>query len=389
MPEFEPRHAFEHIDKLAYEIGPRLAGTRGDQMASDYIKKQFNSYGMNTKIHEFKFVDRSLRVKVTACILAAAFVATLFLPPQLSFSVWLIALALWRSLGKIMPKRRSQNIIAELKVKEPKKHVTITAHYDSARCTVSYGLGIFVKFTFLPTLIAITTVLALNAFSILPAWTFIWIILASIFLPICSSMFISASSRKISPGADDNASGVAVMLEAARGISKEPPSDADLTFIAFGAEEQGLIGSHKLVNENLLPKDTIVLNLDMVGAGSQAYVVEGNGILRRKKTSPELNEKLTTSIKSAGIKPKLWWAALAGHDHIPLVKTKMRATTFSFDVKVKDKLGNYIARLFKLPNAKVRGYQYIHTPRDTPEQIDLMNIERAGAVVLEFIKTVS
>jgi len=128
--------------------------------------------------------------------------------------------------------------------------------------------------------------------------------------------------------------------------------------------------------------------LDGVGVGPHAYVIEGNGILRRRRTSPQPNQVLANSIKGVGSEPRLWWAALARHDHIPFVQAKMRATTYTTDVGGKDRLGRFIARAFRLPNARVRGYRHIHTLEDTPERIELANIERAGRVVLEFIKTV-
>ncbi len=386
MAEFEPRHAFEHLDKLAYEIGPRLAGTRGDRLAADYIQKQFEESGLKVRRQEFGFVNRSARTKVTACIFGTAFVASLFLPPELSLAVWLAALCIWRSLSALMPKRRSQNIIVTLKVGKPKRRVAVTAHYDSAPCMISYKLHLFVRFTFLPTLAIVTLVLTLRALGILPGWPLVWGVLAFIFLPVCAGLFITASSRRVSPGAYDNASGVAVMLEVARVFSEAPPKDMELSFIAFGAEEQGLVGARKLVESKVLAEDTRVLNLDGVGLGSQAYVIEGNGILRRRRTSPELNDVLADSIKSAGLQPKLKWAALAGQDHIPLVRAKMLATTFTQEAVDKDELGRFIGKAFALPNAGTRGYRYLHTLEDTPEGIELSKIEHAGQVVLGFIK---
>jgi len=387
MQGFEPRRAFEHLDKLAYEIGPRLAGTRGDRMAADYIQKQFESCGLKTRVQEFKFVPRAARVKITALLFASAFISLLFLPPQLSLVAWLAVIVIWRSLGKIMPKGESRNIIASAGTKKPKKRVAITAHYDSAPCMVSYKLYLFVRFAFLPALIIVAAIVAARALGVLPSWVIMWSVLAIVFLPIYIGMFIAASSRRVSPGADDNASGVAVMLEVARAIAESPPADAELTFIAFGAEEQGLVGARKFVASKALPEDTLVLNLDGVGVGPHTYVIEGNGILRRRRTSPQLNQALANSIKGVGLKPRLWWAALARHDHIPFLRAKMRATTFTTDVGGKDRLGRFIARAFRLPNARARGYRYIHTLEDTPERIELANIERAGQVVLGFIKT--
>ncbi len=388
MTGFESRRAFEHLDKLAYEIGPRLAGTRGDGMAADYIQTQLESYGIKTRVQEFKFVDRAARAKATACILAAAFITFLFLPPEASLLVWILALMVWRSLDWLMPKRKSQNIIGTLGARESKKGAAITAHYDSAPCMVSYKLHLSVKFTFALALALITLALALRTFSLLPAWSVAWTVLAIVFMPVCVGMFVAASSRHVSPGADDNASGVVVMLEAARVAAESPPADARLTFIALGAEEQGLVGARRLVASKALPKDTMVLNLDMVGAGSHAYIIEGNGIFLRRRTSPELNERLANCVKNVGLNPKFWWAALAGHDHIPFVRAKMQATTFSISTHDQDKLGNFITRMFGLTNAKTIGYRYIHTLEDTPERVELANIERAGAVVLEFVKTI-
>ena len=388
MQEFEPRRAFEHLDKLAYEIGPRLAGTRGDRMASDYIRGQFEGCGLKTRVQEFKFVSRSARVKTTAFLFTSAFIALLFLPPELSLVVWLAVIVIWRSLDKIMPKRGSRNIIASAGTKKSKKRVAITAHYDSAPCVVSYKLYLFVRFAFLPALIIVAAIVAARVLGVLQGWVIVWSVLAIVFLPVSIGMFISASSRRVSPGADDNASGVAVMLDVARATAESPPSDTELTFIAFGAEEQGLVGARKFLASKALPGDTFLLNLDGVGVGPHTYVVEGNGILRRRRTSPQLNQVLANSIKGVGLESRLWWAALAGHDHIPFVHAKMRATTYTTDVGGKDRLGRFIARAFRLPNARARGYRYIHTLEDTPERIELANIERAGQVVLGFIKQI-
>ena len=388
MQEFESRRAFEHLDKLAYEIGPRLAGTRGDRMASDYIRGQFEGCALKTRVQEFKFVPRVAWAKATALLFTAAFIALLFIPTGLSLVVWLAVIVIWRSLDKIMLKRGSRNIIALAGTKKAKKRVAIMAHYDSASCMVSYKLYLFVRFAFLPALIIVAAIVAARVLGILQGWIILWSILAIVFLPISVSMFILASSRRVSPGADDNASGVAVMLEVARVAAESPPADTELFFIASGAEEQGLVGTGKLVASKALPGDTPVLNLDGVGVGPHTYVIEGNGILRRRRTSPQLNQVLANSIKGAGLGPRLWWAALARHDHIPFVQAKMRATTYTTDFGGKDRLGRFIARAFRLPNARARGYRHIHTLEDTPERIELANIERAGKVVLEFIKTV-
>jgi aminopeptidase YwaD len=389
MAEFEPRLAFEHLDKLAYEIGPRLAGTSGEQKAADYIRKQLEGYRYDVKVQEFEFVPRSSRTRMTAGLLLAAFIAALVLPALHSIVALFAAVALIAALPFAMPKSKSKNIAGALGAKNPKINVVIGAHYDSARCAVSPKLNLFVRMAFFPVISALAVFLfarLVGAFS--TTWPIVWSLFALFIFPITLGMFISASGRHVSPGANDNASGVAVMLETAR-VAAESPTDVDITFVGFGAEEQGLEGSRAFVKARKnLDEKIVVLNLDMLGAGKQQFIVEGNGLLKRTRTTPQLNDVLVKCCKSVGAKPKLWWATLAGHDHIPFLRANLPATTFTTDVIIKDKVGDLLGKLLGLPNSRVRGYRYIHTVDDIPDRISLENIEQTGRVVLEFIKTV-
>lgn len=79
-------------------------------------------------------------------------------------------------------------------------------------------------------------------------------------------------------GADDNASGVAMMLELAKSLADEKPKRS-VVIVAFGAEEQGIIGSKYFV-EHLpknMPKPVVMVNLDMVGRLNEKRNLEING----------------------------------------------------------------------------------------------------------------
>ena len=78
-----------------------------------------------------------------------------------------------------------------------------------------------------------------------------------------------------SPGANDNASGVAAVLEVAR-LLAEVPTARTIHFVAFGAEELGLIGSSYYVANRTLAV-TGMVNLDMVGHGSQVLISNSAG----------------------------------------------------------------------------------------------------------------
>ena len=70
------------------------------------------------------------------------------------------------------------------------------------------------------------------------------------------------------PGADDNASGVAMMLEVARSLTAAPdPPRRSLMFIGFDLEEVGLFGSRYFVAHPPVPLEQVVLFItaDMIG----------------------------------------------------------------------------------------------------------------------------
>ncbi len=76
------------------------------------------------------------------------------------------------------------------------------------------------------------------------------------------------------PAANDNASGVSTILEAARVLSKEK-LDCNIKFIAFGAEEIGTVGSYyyaRTLSDDDLKNTVAMINADMVGVGNKLCV---------------------------------------------------------------------------------------------------------------------
>ncbi|UCG22645.1 MAG: M20/M25/M40 family metallo-hydrolase [Chloroflexota bacterium] len=72
--------------------------------------------------------------------------------------------------------------------------------------------------------------------------------------------------RSMAPGADDNASGVAILLELARLLSTRPWNQT-IIFVAFAAEEQGTFGSRHFVQNMMLDGHTLeaAIDNDIVG----------------------------------------------------------------------------------------------------------------------------
>lgn len=105
-----------------------------------------------------------------------------------------------------------------------------------------------------------------------------------------SSRDEDAHAGKIHPGADDNASGVAALLEIAQSLAAQKAAGKlklshDILFAAWTGEELGRLGSAHFVktfaapgqNKGLVPPIVAYLNLDMVGRLDKALYIQGVG----------------------------------------------------------------------------------------------------------------
>ena len=177
------------------EMEGRKPGNPGNFIAVSFIKKEFESYGLETHLQKFTYTFR-----------------------------WRVGLIRWRTV-----EIETMNVIGVLKGTSD-KHVVIGAHMDHLGVD---GDG--------------------DAYN----------------------------------GADDNASGTTAILELAEAFGKSDAKPKDtIVFIAFNAEELGLLGSKHYVNNPLLPLDDckLMINLDMVGRLRGTTVTAQGGNLSRSVT---------------------------------------------------------------------------------------------------------
>ncbi|NME66370.1 M28 family metallopeptidase [Flammeovirga aprica] len=129
--------------------------------------------------------------------------------------------------AQMFEKYTSQNVIGYIKgIKNPEKYIIISAHYDH--------LG-------------------------------------------------SIGKKCIFPGANDNASGVSMMIEVAKYYAQNPP-DYSIVFIGFGSEEAGLIGSKYYVENPFFPLEQIrfVVNLDLFGSGEEGMMAVNGSVFKEE-----------------------------------------------------------------------------------------------------------
>jgi hypothetical protein len=123
---------------------------------------------------------------------------------------------------------------------------------------------------------------------------------------------LHTGGEAIHNGADDNASGVACMLYLAERLKDKAYKNNNYLFVAFSAEELGLVGSKYFAEHLPMPKEKInyMFNMDMVGRlnAEKVLAVMGTG------TSPTWNTVLANTDKQ-GLQLKTSESGIGPSDH--------------------------------------------------------------------------
>lgn len=116
---------------------------------------------------------------------------------------------------------------------------------------------------------------------------------------------LGAMGQAYFPGANDNASGISMILEMANYYAKNPHKYSIL-LIAFGAEEAGLIGSRYYVHSPWVNLENmkVLVNLDLVGTGDEGMTIVNGAIFKEdfeKILQINKDKKYLPTIKKRGV----------------------------------------------------------------------------------------
>ncbi len=184
---------------------------------------------------------------------------------------------------------------------------------------------------------------------------------------VCGAHYDSANLN--APGALDNASGVGVLLELARVLSKEPHQET-YQLIFFGAEEYGLVGSQFYTAQADLSAVRWMLNVDMVGTPLEIDVA---GI---KSAPPELIKQVAALARDSAIPFHL------SRDFIMMTRESSHGGTSDFS----SFLDKGIPALGLGISGRPAGYY--HRPEDRLERVSLEEMQRVGDYTHRLIRSV-
>jgi hypothetical protein len=162
------------------------------------------------------------------------------------------------------------------------------------------------------------------------------------------------------PGANDNASGDAMVLDLARELSTTKPHYT-YAFLFFTGEEIGLVGSFYFVNNPIFPLSKIkeLFNLDVVGSGEDGIAIVNGTVF------PDISSKLDSINNKLKLVPSIQKRGKAfNSDHAPFSEKGVKAVF----IYAKGKTGPY------------------HHPDDVPSQLSMGKYNEIVKLLLNVIK---
>lgn len=305
LPQASSTTALQHVTVLSQQIGPRPTGSPADVRTANYLAEQFQRLGYAVERQSFPILFFDEAAPPTVNVLgsqAAAFRALALIYSAPTSSNGLEAELVDTGLGREedLRGRRLEGKIALVQRGQIRFSVKVAnASAAGASAVIVYNnqsgpptAGTLVEPSQIPAVMIsqddgerLTQMLRsepvrirLNVSTIVERRTSQNVIGIKRGTRTPNEIVVvggHADSVKQSPGANDNGSGTAAVLEAAR-LLAQTPTARTIHFIGFGAEEIGLVGSRFYVQNRT---GTIVgmVNMDMVGRGPGLSVGNSGG----------------------------------------------------------------------------------------------------------------
>ncbi len=294
---FQGTNAYAHIEALT-NIGPRVAGGSNEKAAAEYIRNQMESFGLTVETQEFPatyFDDLGSTLEVvsgatlspntlhyspsgnvTADIVECGLGYPTDFAPEVAGSIALIRrgeLYLWQktqnaaaagALAAVIYNNEPGNFLATLTFTTSISAVSISLEDGTLLLDLIEAAPVTVHLT-VETMTSEST--SQNIIGTLEGTDLTQGII-----------YLGAhyDSVSVGTGANDDASGVSAMLEAARVLSTQlNRTKVTLKFIAFGAEEIGLDGSEYYITEKVAEvqdRGLGMINLDMIAVGETLLI---------------------------------------------------------------------------------------------------------------------
>ncbi len=299
---------FRHIEHLARIIGPRGSTTAAEAQAAEYARDTFLKAGLQPQVETFRSAISAWRLFSFACALALLAFAVYPLAGRVSAVVALAVCAVAVSaaareihlrdnpLRLLLPKRESANVWTIVPAAaEARRRVVVIGHLDTHRTPLlfrSRGWQRLMHVLVPAGFAAMVGLVVLFAVGVFLQTRMIYVIsLAPAVVVIPLLLFtLQADLTPYTAGANDNATGAALLLTLAETLPGEALSHTEVWLVATGCEEVGCYGAaafYRAHREELA--DAAVLVVDSIGgAGSGPCYLRSEGMVLPHEYDPDL-----------------------------------------------------------------------------------------------------
>lgn len=381
----------EYIRLLSEMPGCRGSCTAGERQAGEYLAGELRQLGTpDVEIEPFQSLPSTYWPYglAFAAALTGSLISLIYAGAgALLLGALFNGLGLWAMLAEtefatswthwILPKTQSQNVTACIPPSSTvKARAVLCAHIDSHRTPVFFSSNTW--YALFSSLIALTLLSMLAGtlgfgLGALLNWQWVrWLgLLVGAIQVFALGMCLHADFTPFSPGANDNASGVAVTLALAQELLENPLAHTEVYLALTGCEEVGAYGMAAYLEAyaGKLGPETVYIILDQVGAGSIKFLT-ADGLLLKHKTHPKAL-KLAREIVAR--RPEL-----GAYEGVGLAYTDaLRAT----------KRGLVALTLCTVPTKGARSGSNWHQMSDTLEHVIPEDLEKTCAFTREIINS--
>ncbi|MDF1540642.1 MAG: M20/M25/M40 family metallo-hydrolase, partial [Candidatus Thorarchaeota archaeon] len=312
--------AYEHARVLSVDIGPRPSGSENSKRTAEYLLSEFKSIGV-AKAYIDEFRMRPAFWSGTASFaLVFSFVIMLTMRDLSILALTLAALLPVLTIleidqgrevmMKILPSSIGRNVIGiESPTNEMKNRVIICAHHDSKTQAIPIGFrGVMLLFVlvgmiylFIASLIKMLADFVFTQLSFLTEYLILGSVVATGYYGIYAILNYVTSIIEESPGAEDNAIAVGIILELAKKLKDTRLEHTEMWYLFTDAEEIAMKGANVFARQYKHDLEyAYVINIEGCGTDAPlAYSVKQQSIMS-KPTSQTLIDILVNAASEKG-----------------------------------------------------------------------------------------
>jgi Peptidase family M28 len=387
----DPR--IESIHELC-EFEGRLTGTDAERRAANHLAARLRALGRRADVDPTYVHPQAPLVWAAHAALALAGSLVAVAEPAVGFAlVLLAATSLYLDLNArlyllrlLFFRRASQNVVSPGPNPDAPARLLLVAHYDAGRAGTIFKPGNVDRLQRLSRYLPIphTRLLFWSAASLLPllgarmagadsALVAALQLVPTLLLLVALFLLVDVQLSGVVPGANDNASGVAVALSLAGRLRSDDPRNLDVWIVLTGGAEAGMEGMRAFLRgrKELDRTSTYVLAIDAVGAGDVRWV-ESEGLT----VSFEMDRRLLELCAATAEADR---EGADAHRAAPL------RHGFATDALAARVGGWRAAAITCLEPGAIRPANH-HTPADVPEAIDAAALDRAEGFARDLIR---